>query len=174
MDINKVIDDLVSSQYAHVKSGFHIPDLLAFDNYVALLNNENKFNKAGISNESVVIDAIRKDEIIWLNSSDEKLQWFSTILTSLKEALNSTLFVGINDFEFFLAQYPIGSYYKKHLDQFEKDDNRLFTFIFYLNKDCKPEDGGQLKMYLQDGTIKIEPEYGDFILFKSIQFHMKF
>jgi SM-20-related protein len=63
--------------------------------------------------------------------------------------------------------YPAGTYYKKHLDQFKKDDHRKLSVICYLNKDWREEEGGQLRIYLEEGTQEVLPVAGRLVCFRS-------
>jgi SM-20-related protein len=63
--------------------------------------------------------------------------------------------------------YPIGSFYKRHLDQFKKDDKRKLSVICYLNTDWKESEGGQLRIYLPNGSTDIFPLAGRLVCFRS-------
>jgi SM-20-related protein len=65
--------------------------------------------------------------------------------------------------------YPPGSYYKRHLDQFKKDDHRKLSVICYLNENWKEEEGGQLRIYLPDKDIDVLPIAGRLVCFRSDQ-----
>ena len=56
------------------------------------------------------------------------------------------------------------------MDQFRDQGNRVFSLILYLNKDWKPADGGQLRVYNDDGTFyDIQPIHGRVVCFRSDQ-----
>lgn len=63
--------------------------------------------------------------------------------------------------------YPKGSFYKRHLDQFNNRSNRMITMIIYLNENWKKEDGGELKIYKNNTEILVEPLANRSIIFKS-------
>jgi SM-20-related protein len=66
-----------------------------------------------------------------------------------------------------MTVYPEGSFYKRHLDQFKKDDHRKLSVILYLNADWKDEQGGQLRMHLPDGPKDFLPLAGRLVIFRS-------
>jgi SM-20-related protein len=131
------------------------------------------FKKAGIGkNQDLQInEAIRGDYILWLdkNSAPAAAQVYLDRLGELVQHLNQTLFLSLKDYEVHMTIYPIGSFYKRHLDQFKKDDHRKLSVICYLNNNWIPEHGGQLRMYLNDGTKEFLPLAGRLICFRSDQ-----
>ncbi|HPF98349.1 MAG TPA: 2OG-Fe(II) oxygenase, partial [Mangrovimonas sp.] len=86
--------------------------------------------------------------------------------------LNKTCFLGILQKEFHYALYPKGTFYKRHLDTFQNDDRRKLSFVFYLNDETwKPENGGELVLYLQENTHEVPkmvyPMPGRVVIFES-------
>jgi SM-20-related protein len=70
--------------------------------------------------------------------------------------LNQVCYAGVNDFEFHYTHYASSTFYKKHLDRFSIDDSRMFSVIFYLNKNWNSSHGGNLKIYKDNGKkVKI-------------------
>jgi SM-20-related protein len=88
-------------------------------------------------------------------------------IDQLRQHLNKSLFLSLLDFEIHLTVYPVGSYYKRHLDQFKKDDRRKLSVICYLNEGWKSEHGGQLRIYHQEGEKEYLPIAGRLICFRS-------
>lgn len=129
------------------------------------------FKKAGIGNKQSlqIQEAIRGDYIKWLDKTDapEAVQVYLKRLQELVQYLNQALFLSLKDFEVHMTVYPEGSYYKRHLDQFKKDDHRKLSVILYLNQDWKEEHGGQLRMYLSDRTKDFLPVAGRLVIFRS-------
>lgn len=132
-----------------------------------------KFKKAGIGkNQGLQInEAIRGDYIQWLdkNSSPVPLKAYLDRLNDLILFLNRSLFLSLKDSEVHLTVYPPGTFYKRHIDQFKKDDHRKLSVICYLNQDWKDEHGGQLRMYLPDGHRDVLPVAGRLVCFRSDQ-----
>ncbi len=134
-------------------------------------SSDGEFKKAGIGNkQSVQIqEAIRGDYIKWLdkNTSPEAVQVYLNRLDDLIKSLNQALFLSLKDFEVHQTVYPVGSFYKRHLDQFKKDDHRKLSVILYLNNQWTAEQGGQLRMYLPDGQKDFLPLAGRLVIFRS-------
>lgn len=130
---------------------------------------EENLRRAGIGKESDLNKAIRGDQILWLDneSSNGAEQQFLGTISELSQYLNYTCFTGIRSWEFHYALYPVGAFYKRHLDQFQQSQNRKFSFILYLNDNWQPEDGGELVLYLPEGEQRILPEGGRCIVFRS-------
>lgn len=129
------------------------------------------FKKAGIGNKQSlqIQEAIRGDYIKWLDkhSSPEGIRVYLNRLQELIQFLNQALFLSLKDFEVHMTVYPQGSYYKRHLDQFKKDDHRKLSVILYLNDNWEQDHGGQLRMYLPDQTKDFLPLAGRLVIFRS-------
>lgn len=132
-----------------------------------------EFKKAGIGkqHDRQINEAIRGDYIKWLdkNSSPTPVALYLDRLNKLIDYLNQSLFLSMKDYEVHMTIYPAGSYYKRHLDQFKKDDHRKLSVICYLNNDWTDENGGQLRVYLPDGQKDILPVAGRLVCFRSDQ-----
>jgi SM-20-related protein len=70
------------------------------------------------------------------------------------------------------AVYPPGKFYQKHLDSFQGSNRRKISFVLYLNQDWQTEQGGQLRLYLEDDQIKdVNPEGGTLVCFVSSELY---
>jgi SM-20-related protein len=170
---DSIADGLAERGFA-VTDGFLSP--VEVDNILALEHFKqglDQFKKAGIGKNTglQINEAIRGDYIQWLdkNTAPPPAKVYLDRLKDLVHFLNQSLFLSMKDFEAHMTIYPVGSYYKRHLDQFKHDDHRKLSVICYLNKDWKPEHGGQLKMYLPDGNIDVLPTAGRLVCFRSDQ-----
>lgn len=114
---------------------------------------------------------IRSDKIQWLEPDQHvAVDRYLAFMEHIRVAINQTLFLGLEDFEGHFALYPAGAFYKKHLDRFRDDDRRVVTCIAYLNEQWLPEQGGELRMYLDDGqTHDVVPQAGTLVVFMSEQ-----
>jgi SM-20-related protein len=65
--------------------------------------------------------------------------------------------------------YPEGSFYKRHLDQFNRDDHRKLSVICYLNENWLENHGGQLRIYPDNQAIDFFPIAGRLVCFRSDQ-----
>ena len=132
---------------------------------------EDRFKKAAIGtmSQKQIDRSIRGDNIFWLDKSSQEfpIQSFFQLADHIKQLLNRYCFLSLSDYEFHFAHYPIGTFYKRHLDQFQGRDNRLISMVLYLNQYWKPDYGGGLKLFLEDKEHIIYPEFGRLVLFKS-------
>jgi SM-20-related protein len=65
--------------------------------------------------------------------------------------------------------YPAGAFYKRHRDQHRGSLERLISCVVYLNNEWAESDGGQLRIYDEDGTdfTDITPQAGTVVCFRS-------
>jgi SM-20-related protein len=131
------------------------------------------FRKAGIGKESQlqVNESIRGDYIRWIDKNEAlpPAKVYMDRLQGLCEYLNQSLFLSLKDYEIHFTIYPAGSFYKRHLDQFKKDDHRKLSVICYLNKGWEEQHGGQLRMHLSDKPTDVLPFSGRLVCFRSDQ-----
>ena len=136
-------------------------------------NNADGFRRAGIGKQQhhQINETIRGDYIQWVDkrSSPLGLSIYLGRIEGLMQYINQTLFLSLKDYEIHMTVYPAGAYYKRHLDQFKRDDHRKLSVICYLNEDWKEEHGGQLRIYLPDGPLDILPIAGRIVCFRSDQ-----
>lgn len=137
------------------------------------LSHLQDFSKAGIGalESNVIRHDIRGDHTYWLDRKrDEDLNSFWSIIDETMHVFNRYCFLSLSGYEFHLANYPPGSEYKKHLDQFDNRSNRMITIILYLNEGWKKGDGGELEIFLHDhDSVIIEPLGGRCVIFKSAE-----
>lgn len=175
--MNALFDSIADNIAEH---GFAVADqFLSQDELNNILNLDdfknaaNHFKKAGIGKQQAlqVNEAVRGDHIKWIDkeASPEALKVYLRRLENLVQFLNQALFLSLKDFEVHMTVYPVGTFYKRHLDQFKKDDHRKLSVICYLNENWKAEHGGQLRMYLPDTVSDILPVGGRLVCFRSDQ-----
>lgn len=169
---NAIADGLAEEGYAVVDqflSQQEVDRILALKEF----KGENQFKKAGIGKRQdlQINEAIRGDYIHWLDktTASAPARIYLDRLNDLVQFINQNLFLSLKDYEVHMTIYPAGSYYKRHLDQFKKDDHRKLSVICYLNNDWKEEQGGQLRMYLPQKSIDILPLSGRLVCFRSDQ-----
>ncbi|MEQ8628480.1 2OG-Fe(II) oxygenase [Ekhidna sp.] len=154
-----VIDDFLSEDLFKRVSAFLLHKLV-----------EDEFDLAGIgsSSKNLKDTSIRGDFTYWLDKDrDEDLSLAFEIIEETKDVLNRFCFLSLSGYEFHLAYYPEGTYYKKHLDQFQERSNRMISMIIYLNEGWKKGDGGELKIFKEDGEQIVDPVAGRCVMFKS-------
>lgn len=155
-----VIDNFLESQLLNQLISF-------FNKKIA----EDKLAKAAIgsSSDKKIIEAIRGDYTFWLDKERDRnsLELFEA-LDEMKSLINRMFYLSLSDYEFHLALYPKGSFYKKHLDQFQGRNNRMISIIVYLNQDWKDGDGGELKIYpTEKENLIIAPLLNRCVMFRS-------
>lgn len=160
-----IIDDFFSSEIvSHLRQ--------------SLLNKheDNRFKKAAIGNRvnELIVKSIRGDHILWIDemTANTAESLFFNQINDLVSYLNKTCFMGILQKEFHYALYPKGTFYKRHIDTFQNDDRRKLSFVCYLNtEDWKPENGGELVLYLGEKGMEAEkiiyPFPGRIVIFES-------
>lgn len=130
------------------------------------------FKEAGIgqgSGQHIQV-LVRGDQILWLEefSVVEIEQVYFKKINALIQSLNQSCYLGLKDFEFHYALYPIGAFYKRHLDRFKTDSHRKISVVCYLNEDWQATDGGELVIYLPNKPpVKISPVGGRLVCFEA-------
>src|SRR5215204_4606197 len=89
-----------------------------------------------------VREEIRGDQVLWLQPEGTSVEQVAYLaeLEILRLALNRRFFLGLFAFEGHFAIYPIGAFYKPHLDRHAGTSERIITVILYLNPDWQPGD----------------------------------
>ena len=172
----------------HISQEIYSNSYVVVDNFVdesfrkALLKeqtdllNQGQFTKAAVGkgDQKQVRAEIRSDEVLWMDptalSPLQAIFWEK--VAKVQQVLNRRCFLGLKSFEGHFARYPIGSFYKRHLDQFHAVPHRIVTVILYLNESWTEADGGQLRMYFpqEDGSERVEdvlPLGGRLVVFLS-------
>lgn len=156
---------------------FLSPELLAFLRKEAQQQYQvGAFHRAGIGTgeDFQKLDRVRGDRIQWLERGQPADEWkrFWSQIDQLIRFLNRLCFLAIKRAELHFAVYPVGAFYRRHLDIFKHDQSRKFSFILYLNDGWTEADGGQLRLFLpQPGggekAIDILPSGGRLVCFPS-------
>ena len=139
------------------------------------------FKAAGIGRQTdfQVQETIRSDKIHWIQPCSEVTSNFLQWMDSLRVGLNRRLFMGLFDYESHFAHYPVGAFYKKHMDAFHGNrkpgqSNRVLSTVMYLNDSWQLGDGGELLLYAEADDNKIIetllPEFGRLVIFLSEKF----
>lgn len=135
------------------------------------LYSDKQFQMAGIGNKKSLIKEklIRNDLIYWLDRKHNNIHEnsFFDLMDEFVKYLNLTCYTGITGYEFHYALYENGSFYKRHLDQFQSNKSRAFSMIMYLNEYWQTSDGGELCVYIANRSQIIAPTNGKCVFFKS-------
>ncbi|NOT84541.1 MAG: 2OG-Fe(II) oxygenase [Methylococcaceae bacterium] len=115
--------------------------------------------------------SIRRDFIHWLNHDSKSQQQYQSLMETLRQSLNESLYLGLFEFEAHYAVFEAGAFYKKHLDSFRGNANRIVSVVVYLNADWPDAGGGELLIYAADGSgvelQRIRPKAGTLVVFLS-------
>lgn len=159
------------------RAGEWLPDSLYQDllSDCRSLEAAGVFSKAHIGKQETIQrrEDVRGDFIYWLDlarfTSAQRQFWLE--LSLLRQALAKKLFMPLHYMEFHYAIYPPGTFYKKHVDQFQGSDHRQISFVFFLNPGWQKTDGGLLRIFSEAAPDRIEaeivPHIGDGIVFLS-------
>ena len=140
------------------------------DNLLLLKSNQQLFN-AGIGTKAIIdpLKKVRGDKIFWLDriNNNEYENAFFDLMDAFILHLNTTCYTGIKSYEFHYTLYEKGTFYKQHIDQFQNNDSRKYSMIFYLNENWQANDGGELCIHQNGTNQRISPNNGKSVLFKS-------
>jgi SM-20-related protein len=151
IDWNFHFDQLAQQDYTIVDNFLPIEVYANIKSLFIDAIEEDQLTQAGIGSLSKyqIKENIRGDEILWLDRADcnDEIKSFFNFIETFIPNVNRELFTAIKDYEFHLAHYPAGGFYKKHLDQFKERNNRILSVIVYMNDNWQDGDGGELKIY---------------------------
>lgn len=169
--VEKIINDIYLNGYSITPNFFSETEIFTL---ISTFNQKkNNLKKASIGNNNLknINPEIRADKIVWLDNNEISISFFYEFINELTIQLNRKCYLGINFNEFHFAVYNKGDFYKKHKDAFNNSDERKITIITYLNENWLKEDGGELIIYTEDKTLKIEPKAGTVVIFESFMEH---
>ena len=127
----------------------------------------------GRGNDRTRNQFVRRDRIHWIEESDAASSQWLAWAQRLQDYLNRRLFLGLFSFESHFSHYQSGDFYRKHLDAFKGEANRVLSLVTYLNRGWEPDQGGELLIYSpEDGTelVKVTPMFATLVLFLSEEF----
>lgn len=144
-----LIDDLASKGWC-VRENF-LPLALCESLMADLkrLQQSGDLKAAGIGRGSAHMQArdIRTDQTHWLNDESSAQSACLALMNDLRLQLNKTLYLGLQYYEAHYAAYQAGGFYKKHLDSFKGQKNRILSTVMYLTPDWQESDQGHLVLY---------------------------
>ncbi|WP_258105605.1 2OG-Fe(II) oxygenase [Marinoscillum sp. MHG1-6] len=164
------VDALSEQNYLVIDNFISDEELKSFNQFLRKELNQETFDKAGIGtlDQFQVDKKIRGDYIRWLNAdTDLEVASYFERLGVIIQKLNRYCYLSLSGSEIHLAHYPQGTYYKRHLDQFQQRNNRLISVILYLNENWQEGDGGELKVYLDHEEKTIQPIGRRLVLMRS-------
>lgn len=127
--------------------------------------------RIGRKQDRLLNDNVRKDRISWITGESATGKLWLEWIECLKVELNRQLLLGLFSFESHFAHYPPGAFYKRHVDAFKGEANRVLSMVVYLNPNWQAADGGELVIYLENGSeVKVTPQFATLVTFLSEDF----
>lgn len=185
INLEQLVDQIANHGFCVIDNFLDNTVTIALATETESLKVAHAMTEAGVGREHLAINkTIRGDSIYWLNEDNATAaqQSYLQQMERLRASLNQHLYLGLFGLESHLAVYPVGAFYKRHLDCFALSDpnkpQRKISCIVYLNQDWKNEDGGQLRLYLNETeapnnekSIDILPIAGRAVIFLSDTFY---
>ena len=172
--IARVALDIESSGYAVLQRFLPAPTVAALRARARSLEAAGELRAAAMGRgvRSTVDDATRGDRIRWLDAAgdDGAEDALRAALEALRLELNRALALGLFEVELHYALYPPGARYAPHVDRFRDDDARVLSCVLYLNEGWTSDDGGALRLYVDDHAIDVMPQAGTFVAFLAADF----
>lgn len=171
-----IADEIAARGYAVLPDFLNSVEVATLASDLRALQQAGRMRGAGIGKDAELTNEVRGDAIHWLEESDATppQRAYLQRLEALRLALNQTLYLGLFEFEGHFACYPPGAFYRKHLDQFQHDGQRALSCILYLNEQWQPENGGQLRIYLDGESERdyrdVQPQGGTLVAFLSARY----
>lgn len=116
---------------------------------------------------------VRRDAIRWIDGAHTATRQYLDWAETMRLQVNRQLMLGLFEYECHFARYPVGGFYRTHVDAFRGEMNRVLSTVLYLNPDWATEDGGELVIYAEDRITVLEtvaPRFGTFVTFLSEEF----
>ena len=166
-----LVQQLLDRQYATVDDFMAPMALIQLRQHLARYIACDELKPAGIGQQSQFQqnNEIRNDRIRWIDD-DTMLggeRDYLSKIQRLMQFLNESCYTGLRSLECHYAVYGPGSFYKRHLDQFQSDSGRKYSIILYLNDHWTAADGGELMLYKNDEALRILPTGNKFVFFES-------
>ena len=169
--LESVANQLANQNFAITDHFLSLKEVIAIKEVFKHHQSQETFKRAGVGKEDdFMLDReIRGDYIKWIDPdfAMQPVRFFLSKINQLQDYLNKTCFLGIRDYEAHFTIYPPGSFYKRHLDQFQGDGARKISFICYLNNEWQQGDGGELRLYLNEEEKDIQPLAGKLVCLRS-------
>jgi SM-20-related protein len=130
----------------------------------------------GTGKSARIEPTVRGDQIVWLDplTATPAQRDCLEALEALRQTLNRELQLGVFEFEGHFAAYPPGASYRRHRDRPAGSQARVVSCVLYLNHDWRTEDGGQLRLYLDESGEgdhrDVLPQGGTLVSFLSQRF----
>ena len=153
-----------------------LPDEIAQSLLAEVTSSNIDYRQANIgrAQDHQLNQSIRSDAIKWINKESPAETLWVEQMENLRLELNKQLFLGLFSYESHFAHYPIGAFYKTHVDAFHGQANRMLSTVYYLNPEWSENAGGELVIYNpenhQEEIIRVQPKLGTLVIFLSEEF----
>jgi SM-20-related protein len=136
---------------------------------------KDDFKAAGIGRARAYLydNGVRRDKICWITGGSLAGRQWLDWSAQLQLYLNHYLYLGLFSFESHFSHYAPGAFYRKHIDAFRGEANRLLSIVVYLNREWAANDGGELVLYRDKKDLQgvpILPTWGTIVVFLSKEF----
>ena len=156
-------------------------DFLPLDIFKKLTRSVSRDHQEGLLRPATVGRAkkrrtnVRGDEIRWIRRAECRpaVHAVLDVIDELQLHLRQQLFLPLQESECHFAVYPPGARYVKHLDCHHNQNNRILSFILYLNRrNWSKSNGGQLRMWLDsEEFMDVTPIGNRLVIFDSSEFY---
>lgn len=124
--------------------------------------------------ESKKSDGAQRDVLSsWIGKNSEGERYFLAFAEKIRLSINQNLLLGLFEFESQFLHYPVGGFYKRHIDALKGNRNRIVSMVAYLNQNWIPEDGGTLAIWNNENAsipvLEVLPSAGTVVLMLSEQ-----
>lgn len=173
--VSAIVEGIAARGYAVVPAFLDAPAIGALRRRARELEREGLFASAGVGRgpDWTQRTDIRGDRIHWLDDVAPGLAFepVRDALEGLRVAINRELVLGLFEFEGHYACYPAGARYARHKDRFRDSDARVLSIVLYLNDSWRAEDGGALRLFVDERTtIDVVPTGGTLVTFLADRF----
>ena len=172
---DRIANDIYIQGYSILTNAFPAADTQRLLDHVQSLG-DNAFHIAGTGRqqEHQLNAKIRRDKIHWLSPTQPVENSWLSYMADLQQYLNRRLFLGLFSYESHFSHYEPGDFYRKHMDAFRGQANRILTTVLYLNPDWQPSDQGELIIFHPDHPdkelLRVAPKAGTLVTFLSEEF----
>ncbi|GIX41980.1 MAG: SM-20 protein [Leptospiraceae bacterium] len=167
-----ILEELESKDYCIIDDLFPERLIHNLKDNANELYHKSYFKQAAIGKNKIIDKTIRSDHIYWWNYSnlDFYEKQYLRYLKLFQKIFNRNFYLSTNFIEIFYSVYEPDTFYIKHVDNFKNSNTRKITFITYLNYNWKAfenSSNGELVLYLENNTLKVEPIFNRTVIFFS-------
>lgn len=168
-----VVDQIRERGYA--VSNAIVPASLCTELLACAVRDTQAYERAGVGplGSQRLNRFVRRDAIRWIDGMHPATRFYLDWAESFRLYMNRRLMLGLFEYECHFARYPVGGFYRTHVDAFRGESNRILSTVLYLNPDWSADDGGDLVIYAEDRTTILKvvtPIFGTFVTFLSEEF----